>query len=348
MYRSASWRDDVRQVRILRFALGVTLAVALALGVGWNLSFITPVLLASFLGAPAPCPSGRAGLSIILSIAAAFAVGVAVALAFVPFPPVCLLIVGLLLFLIFYWNLSGAPPFVILMLLIAVTVIPMMGTLSSALVVEFAKGFLLCGAITVGLVFVAHALVPDPVSSSMQATPKATAPPLPEDERLRLAAISTAVVFPLAAVFLLFNLTGAILVLAFVAILAQQPSVTAGKKGGVFLIAGNLIGGATAIAFYNLLIAVPSFPFLLLLTLLVCLLFGAQMFSGKPIAALYATGISTVLVLIGSGTAPIGDETDVKFYTRILLIVLATLYVVAATSLLEHLSQPRKSARGES
>ena len=334
-----SWRADVRLVRILRFALGVTVAMGLALGIGWKLSFITPVMLAGFLATPAPCPSARAGLAIVLNMAAAFAVGIVVTLLLVPYPIVCLLIIGLLLFLIFHWNLGGAPPFAIVMLLVAVTVFPVMGTQSAALVVEVAKGFLLSGAITVALVFVAHTLLPDPPASSTRAKTSAKATPLPQGERVRLSAVSTAVVFPLAALFLTFEATGAILVLVFVAILAQQPTLSSGAKGGLGLIAGNLIGGLAALIFYDLLVAVPSFHFLLLLTLLVSLLFGVQIFSGKPAAKLFATGMSTVLLLIGSGTGPIGDDTEVKFYVRIVLIMLAALYVVGATSLLESLSR---------
>jgi hypothetical protein len=332
-------------VRILRLAMGVTVTVGLALGIGWKLSFITPVLVASFLSAPAPGPSARAGLGIILSIAGAFALGVVVTLALVPYPPVCLLAIALLLFLIFYWNLGGAPPFLVTMLLIAVTVIPLMGTQSGALVVEFAKGFLLSGSIAVGLVYVAHALLPDPTTLASQAPPPAPAPSMPPDERLRLAVISTAVVFPLAVLFLTFQLTGALLVLVFVALLAQQPSLVTGLKGGLFLIAGSLLGGITAVVFYNLLIAVPSFFFLLLLTLLVCLLYGEQIFSDNRVGALFASGITTVFVLIGSGTGPIGDEADAKFYTRIFLIIVATVYMVGAMSLLEHLTHRRERAR---
>ena len=47
-------------------------------------------------------------------------------------------------------------------------------------------------------------------------------------------------------------------------------------------------------------------------------------------APLWATALSTVLVLIGSGTMPIGDGADVKFAVRILQLAAGSGYVAAA------------------
>ena len=47
-------------------------------------------------------------------------------------------------------------------------------------------------------------------------------------------------------------------------------------------------------------------------------------------APLWATALGTVLVLIGTGTMPIGDGSDVKFTVRILQMAAGTGYVVAA------------------
>ena len=45
---------------------------------------------------------------------------------------------------------------------------------------------------------------------------------------------------------------------------------------------------------------------------------------------MWATALSTVLVLIGSGTMPIGDGADVKFAVRILQMAAGAGYVVTA------------------
>ena len=50
--RKASWLDDLRSVRIVRFGLGVAAAMAIAFGFDWPLQFLLPVLTASLLDPP--------------------------------------------------------------------------------------------------------------------------------------------------------------------------------------------------------------------------------------------------------------------------------------------------------
>ena len=78
---------------------------------------------------------------------------------------------------------------------------------------------------------------------------------------------------------------------------------------------------------------VPEFGFLILVTLGAGLLFGGRLFSGKPTAPLYGMGFSTLLLVIGSTTASTG-EADVKVYTRVIQVMVAVFYVVAAFGLL--------------
>ena len=73
--RKALWLDDLRSVRIVRFGLGVALAMAIAFGFNWPLQFLLPVLTASLLGSKQPAPTLREGFNNILSIAAAFRPG---------------------------------------------------------------------------------------------------------------------------------------------------------------------------------------------------------------------------------------------------------------------------------
>ena len=54
--RRGLWTNDLRTARVLRFALSVTAAVALAFAYEWPLSFLTPVFVAVFLALPIPAP----------------------------------------------------------------------------------------------------------------------------------------------------------------------------------------------------------------------------------------------------------------------------------------------------
>jgi hypothetical protein len=325
---------DPRHVAIFRFAGGVTLAVGLALGFAWPLGFLTPVLVAKLLGTPGFRPSWRVGLGMLAGITGGFGLGLAIALFLTPYPLLALLGVGFALFRVFHASAGGASPFGVTMLLLGLTLLPLVVMESPALAVDFAGGFLLLGALAMALVGLAHGLWPDPATPGSEGASQAP-PPLDPREQLRQALISTAVVLPLLVVFFTLKLTGSVLVLAFVAILAQQPGLRAGLRSGAALLVGNLLGGLAAILCYELLVAVPLFGFLLVLTLLAALLFGERILGGDPRAALAGMAFSTFLILLGSSTAPTGDDADAGFYGRIFQVFLAALYVVGAFGLLE-------------
>ena len=52
---------DLRTVRVLRYATGAALAMAVAMGIDWQLSYLLPVLSLSFLASPDPCPTLKQG-----------------------------------------------------------------------------------------------------------------------------------------------------------------------------------------------------------------------------------------------------------------------------------------------
>ena len=54
-------------------------------------------------------------------------------------------------------------------------------------------------------------------------------------------------------------------VMVFIVIMAQQPLVQATLSGGAMMIVGNTAGGIVAIVLYNLIAAVPSYGFLIML-----------------------------------------------------------------------------------
>lgn len=148
--------------------------------------------------------------------------------------------------------------------------------------------------------------------------------------------------------FFVFNFSGAVVVMIFIAILSQQTNLTVGKKMGSALITGNIFGGITAALFFELLVMVPRFDFLLLMILAGSLLFAKANYSGKPSAPLYGMAFSTLLLLVGMGTMPSGDEVDTKFVLRILQILLAVFYIVGAFKLLERLSTSPQQSQKES
>jgi hypothetical protein len=329
---------DVRSIRTLRLGVGITLAAGVSLAVGWPAAFLTPVLATSLLASGAPCPSLRTGAVLVAIIAASSVFGLVVlAPLAIYYPMICAIAIGLFLFLIFRASYGGTSPFLVLWLLIAVLLLPMIAQESLAAAQELAGSMVLSGAAAVGFTWVAHTLVPDPPGVAPPA-PAAAADTSQRDVR---AAITTGVVLPVALIFYSFGLLSDLVILVFVAILAQQPSLRAGRKASSAVLLGNLGGGIAAMAFYQLLVGAPTLGFFVALLALTSLVVGTLVFSDRPEAPVYATVLSTVLLLVGGSVAPLGDDVGGSFTTRIGQILVAAVYVVGALSLVERVRASR-------
>ena len=137
-------------------------------------------------------------------------------------------------------------------------------------------------------------------------------------------------ILPVLIFFLYFQLTGGLLVLVFIATLAQKPDLIAGIKGTMALLLGNFVGGIVAIVMFSLLLAVPQFSFALLLYAIIILIFAQHIFSGKKLAPIYAMALTTVIVIISGSTLSDGGASS-TFYVRILQIATACGYIVLVT-----------------
>ena len=151
-------------------------------------------------------------------------------------------------------------------------------------------------------------------------------------------------VLPVLVMFFVFNLSDALLVLIFIAILSMNPA-TSNKKTGIGIIVANLGGGLAAIAAFNLMTAVPSLLFLGLLVLLAGLLFGRALFSGRPVAPLYGMAFSTFLLILGNVTSFRGEAGE-EVWTRILQLGIVVIYIVIAFAVVDYFSSHKKSITG--
>lgn len=338
---SVSWLSDLRTVRILRYAFGSTLAMALAMGFDWPLSFLTAVLTLSFLGAKTPRPAIKGLITFVVVVAAACTVGLLVGLA-VSYPVVYLLTLALVLFHLFYAKAGGAPALLVTWMLIAVLVLPILMSLSSQLALIVATYLVLGSTVAMVVVWCSHIAFPDPHVETAPVAAVSDSEPLSQERRVGLAAMSTLVVCPVAGLFFAYQNTDAILILIFIALLTLQPSLSAGYKAGIALIVGNLIGGIASMMFYDILVIVPNYGFMVLLTLFCALLFGTGLFSDGKWAPLFGMAFSTVLLIIGSTTSSFGDA-DAKASTRVIQITIAVVYAVLAFNAVKSLLPRRES-----
>jgi len=330
----------VRELRVIRYAAGATMAMAVAMAGGWLLCFIVPVLSLSFLANPAARPTLRTSAAFVSVVAVTCLLGLWLGRYLIPYPLVYVPFSGLLLFLIFYAEKRGQSPLLITFLLIAVLVIPLLSMQAEGLANLVAAGILFGAVVTLAVTSLVYWVFPEPLvpRETSQAAKPSKAPALTPAESFRSATLSTFVVLPLMLLFYMFERTGSLLILIFVAMLSQQPAFAKSFNIGKGLIVGNVIGGATALVMYELLVLYPSFLFMVLLTLLAGLVFGTRVFSGKPSGALYGMAYSTLLLVIGSVTTTTGDA-GAKVYTRVFQIILAVSYVVVAFGLLDRLER---------
>ena len=315
---------------ILRFATGITLSVLLAYGIGWPMAFLATILTASFLGNRNPQPNLKATLGILIAIVVIFAIGSAATIYLYPYPAVFLLLFCWGLFLNFFAAARGTSGFIVLLFTMAILLLPVIGGPTPYLALLVSAGFLKSALAALACVHIAHLLFPGGTTPA-ETNPLETTPL----EAAAAAWLSTAVILPFALVCLIFNFSGAVLPLIVISTLAQKPDFSAGATGAKALLAANIGGGLAAVLFFQALSAVPTLGFLAAGFFLLALVFGQQIFSGKPLAPLYGTAFSTILILIGTGTSAYGDTADAKFYQRIILLGVAVTYVIGMLSLLQ-------------
>jgi len=331
--------EDPRDRCVVRYAFGATLAMAVAMGFAWELSFVVPILALALLASPGPRPSIKKSVGFVATIAVACFAGLWVIKHLLNYAWAFFAILGLLLLGVFLAKVRGVSGFLVTWLLIALLVLPMVAVQSPDMALLIVRGLVLGAAVTLLVVWTAHVLVPDPpVRGPVREKPPAPAPAPAAASRTAL--IQTLVILPLLILFHLFEWTGAILILIFVALLSMQPGFASNFKAGRAMLAGNAMGGAAAIVMFALLTVVPEYAFLILLTLLAGLFFGSRLMSDRPDAPLYGMAYSTLLLVIGMTSAE--GDTLAKVFQRLFQIGLAVLYVVLAFGLIERWGRYRR------
>jgi hypothetical protein len=315
-----SWREAFP---VFRYAVGTTIIFAFSAGYDYMLAYITPVLALSFFTPGIPPLSFKAGIGFILSVALSCFLGFMFGWFFIGIPMVFVLLLGLILLHLFYS--ATIKPLLKVWLLISLFLIPLLSTLSYQTGAVVSISLVINAIVAVILVWFVFTIFPFSYSDSAMETKKAAVKSTPA-QRFRMALINTE----------------SILVLIFIAVLSINPKGS-NFKAGMMLILANLAGGVSAILAYNLLVVVPDFFFLILITLVISLYFGEKVYSGKPTASLYGTAFSTYLLVLGSVTASEGDAGE-KVWDRILQIGIAVTYVVLANWFLHRISNSNKTS----
>jgi hypothetical protein len=208
----------------------------------------------------------------------------------------------------------------------------MLANTHEGLATGMSMGFVFTSWLTVIMVWVSHLLVPDPQKAKIPQRPGFQ--PGYSAIAAQTALKSTAIIFPLASLFIIFNLMDILAVMIFSAIFILKPELSKGKEAGQNSLISTILGGVCAWIFYWLIVAVPEFYFYITLMLLTTLIFGINIFSAKPTAKYYSSALVALLILVNGSMAEGADFVEL-FLTRIILIVLAVLYIVTALKILD-------------
>lgn len=325
-------RADPRSIRILRLAVGVTFSVALAYAIEWPLAFLFPVLTGTMLALPLPMPTLAGGLRNMSQSLMGFGIGLVFSLFFIHFPIAYLIMLGLVLFHLYYYLNRGGSFWFTLMSILAILLLPMLANTAEGLATNIALGFVVTSWMTTVMVWIAHLLIPDAQRGQMPPRPGFHAGYVPKAAKAALK--STLVIYPLASLFILLDLMDFILVMIFAALFVLKPELSKGREAGRNSLISTLLGGLCAFAFYWLIVAVPQYLFFITLMFFTALVFGMNIFSQKPTAKYYASAMSALLVLVNGGMAADANFATL-FVQRIALIMLAVTYIVAALKFLE-------------
>lgn len=329
---------DNQQRRIFRLAFAVAGSSAVAIGIAWPLSFITPMLISSIVSGSDEAPTPKKILFMLLIIGLGMLAGITFSSLFIHQPTLACLLLTLIFYWIYYFsNREKLPNFAGIMLILGMTVIPLMSQVDASLASSFAISFILAAAAAMIFACISHFIFPhqDTETTLVDVTAKPDIPSLATSRRL--ASISTLVVMPAIIFFLTFNLLNSALIIAFIAILSMNPALEQGKKAGIGLILGNCLGGAVAIVFYQLMKTAPHYGFYVALIGLFSLFIARQIYSGRKAAAFWGMALSTLLVLTGPIFTGEGGDTGAKFFTRIAQITAVAVYVVMAFRLTSEL-----------
>ncbi|WP_404972629.1 DUF2955 domain-containing protein [Vibrio campbellii] len=321
--------DNATQRRILRFTIGVGLAVFLAAWINWQLAFVAPVFTAKFL-VDKPNLHRETIYELLLALIATMGLGLLLSGGITQYPIVLLIAVGLMMAWGYYlftdpkWNLFAT------ILLIAVLMLPFMAINNPAISLVLASGLATSGAVSVAIFALVHIYLPEPDSEFAGYSQ----PPIGKEQRWHASFRAMLISFPVVCFFFVFQISEALLTMMFVALLSLMITAEKSVKLSAFLIISNGIGGMLAISAFSILAIVPNIFFYTAFIALLAVWIGKKIYTVPEKAPIFATAFSTLLVLIGSTLMSSGD-IDSNTFIRIFQLVLVGTYMILASFFLE-------------
>ena len=326
----AATPEAIIQRRVLRFTIGITLAVAISALMNWTLSYIMPILLAKFL-VDRQAPTIQTIYELVISMLLTIIIAWFVSVGLLEYPSLLMPLIAVLMFISYYLFIDPRWNFFATILLVASLIIPYAAIISPGIGMMLGVGLCFSGLVSVLLFTLLHIYLPDLAGEKDQHAQS----PQSQHERLFESAKALIIAFPVICFFYTFELSGAMLTMIFIAILSLQTASEKSIKLSLFMMLTNIIGGIIAIVVYNLVSFVPVISFYLGLIFLISLVFAHKMYSMPGKAMVFSTIFSTLLVLVSSTMASSNGDVDSNFYARIAQIGGACIYLVIISYFIE-------------
>jgi hypothetical protein len=333
---------DIASRRILRLALGTSLALAVSQVTGGPLAFATAIFALVFLSLPLPRPSVKFAVGFVLILAASVFGGALI----VPFLE-HMRWVGILLFVValyasFYYTAKGGSAALGTLATVGLTMAAAVGSVSAEALLGISMALTFYAAQAMVFVWLAHALLPDPPPDPAVVAKRPPKPPPPDPKTARLHALRSMLIVLPIALFLLFSSssTSYLIVMIKVATMGQQANVESSRTLARSLLESTVIGGAGAIVAFQVLSIYPSLTIYYLLVALACLLAGPRIFQGSgmhPKGSTWSYAILTMIIVLapavmdGAGA----DGASSAFYTRLFLFVVIAVYGSVAVAVFD-------------
>ena len=336
---------DIASVRILRLACATSACMFVSQVGNWQMSFIAPVFTMFILALPLPALKIAGAIKFIL----VFVLSIYAALLLLPvivnYNLAGLLLVALALFLSFYYTARGGSPILGAFTTVGITLVTAVGSVSIDAVLGLIGGLNIGIVVGVLFVWVGHAILPDSLAPPARPAPAAAAATKPDDAIARKSAFrSLLIVLPILVWFLLSSAsTSYVVVMIKVASMGQQASLDHTRQAAKSLLISTVLGGAAAIIAWQILSIHTSLLLYTLLIALCGLVFGPRIFKGPgmhPAGATWSYAYLTMIIVLAPAVldGQSGSSADTAFWTRLLMLMGASLYGILAVLVFDQFS----------
>jgi len=322
---------------VLRYAVGSTIIIGLAVILGHELAYIIPLLALNFLAPGNKLPTTFGGLTFLAIVVITTTAGFLFVKYFYDHTWFFLPVLALILFWIYYTTKLVISVKLFLLISFLAMPVPMYHMDPTTWALALQKTLVYGSFFTLLMVLFVYVLFPDKPGTAAAVTPQGAAG-LSREMRLSRALDIFLVTFPVVVLYIFFQWGNSLLILLYVVVLSMMPS---GHKAGMAKLAGNILGGGITLIFYQLITIVPNFFFFLLVYLGLALFFANKIFSDTRALLLYKTAFSTITLIMSESILG-GEEAGTAIGIRILEVFGVVVYIITSFALLNLIKTQRQ------